>query len=185
MRNVSRALLLVLLLTVAAAGQLAPARAAGLPSRAQWDQDVATAMAGSWKYVDRRTSGARGRLAINLDIDNTALATRYGGGPTRAVLRFARHAHGLGVALYFNTGRTGAALRRAQRQLTRAGYPVAGVCGLRSATVTFVQSKKRCRARLVAHGYTIIANVGNNATDFAGGNYERAYRLPNYGGLLK
>ena len=30
----------------------------------------------------------------------------------------------------------------------------------------------------------IIANVGNRCTDFVGGDYERAYRLPNYGNRL-
>ena len=33
-------------------------------------------------------------------------------------------------------------------------------------------------------GYTLIANVGNNDTDFVGDGYERAYRLPNYGNRL-
>jgi hypothetical protein len=30
----------------------------------------------------------------------------------------------------------------------------------------------------------LIANIGNRSTDFVGGNYLRAYRLPNYGGQL-
>ena len=34
------------------------------------------------------------------------------------------------------------------------------------------------------NGFTIIANIGNRSTDFVGGNYERAYRLPNYGNRL-
>ena len=34
-------------------------------------------------------------------------------------------------------------------------------------------------------GFTLVANVGNNKTDFQGGGYEKAYRLPNYGGQLK
>jgi hypothetical protein len=36
----------------------------------------------------------------------------------------------------------------------------------------------------VADGYTVVANVGNRATDFEGGDYERAFSLPNYGNQL-
>ncbi len=43
-----------------------------------------------------------------------------------------------------------------------------------------MHGKERCRSTYVAQGYTIIANVGNHSTDFTGGDYERAYRLPNY-----
>ena len=45
-------------------------------------------------------------------------------------------------------------------------------------------SKQRCRQEFVAKGYTIIANVGNRSTDFVGKNYERAFKLPNYGNRL-
>ena len=34
------------------------------------------------------------------------------------------------------------------------------------------------------NGYRMIANIGNRRTDFVGGNYMRAYRLPNYGNRL-
>ena len=182
LRSLFLPLTLALLLSVTVA---TPSQAGGLPSRAKWNADVARAMSGSWVYVNRRASGHRKPLAINLDIDNTSLATKYGGGPVRSVLRFARHAHSLGVAIFFNTGRTGAPLHNARRQLRRAGYPVSGVCGLRSRRVTLVQSKKRCRIRVVDAGYRIIANGGNSGTDFVGGNYDRAFRLPNYGGRLK
>ena len=36
----------------------------------------------------------------------------------------------------------------------------------------------------MANGFTIIANIGNRTTDFYGNNYEKAYRLPNYGNRL-
>ena len=49
---------------------------------------------------------------------------------------------------------------------------------------TLPQGKQRCRAKFAAKGFTLIANVGNNPTDFVGGGYEKAYRLPNYGGQL-
>ncbi|MCL2542868.1 MAG: hypothetical protein FWE71_10490 [Nocardioidaceae bacterium] len=185
MRSRSRILVLAVLALLASAALVSPGHAAGLPSRAKWLSDVRHDMVGSIGYLDRRTSGAHGRLAINLDIDNTSLATKYGGGAVGPVLRFAKRAHAEGVAVFFNTGRNGAKLRMARGQLTRAGFPVDRVCGLRSATVSLVQSKKRCRKRFVARGYTIIANVGNSATDFAGGNYQRAFRLPSYGGRLK
>jgi hypothetical protein len=32
----------------------------------------------------------------------------------------------------------------------------------------------------VDEGYTIVANVGNRSTDFLGGSYQRAFRLPDY-----
>jgi hypothetical protein len=45
-------------------------------------------------------------------------------------------------------------------------------------------SKQRCRRQITRNGWRIIANVGNSRTDFTGGNYERAFKLPNYGGRL-
>jgi hypothetical protein len=45
-------------------------------------------------------------------------------------------------------------------------------------------SKQRCRASFRADGFRIVANVGNRSTDFVGGGYERAFKLPDYGGRL-
>jgi hypothetical protein len=60
---------------------------------------------------------------------------------------------------------------------------VAGICGRRDGE-GLVHSKTRCRSHYVDLGYTLVANVGNRATDFEGGYYERAYRLPNYDNQL-
>jgi len=172
------------------AALLAPAHGAAaagkLPSERQWRHDVARVMKGSHAFIDRRTAGTHKRLAINFDIDNSALATHYRRGTAiPAVHSFALYAKRHGVALLFNTARAGAPLRHARADLTKAGYPVTRVCGRKSRREPTAHGKQRCRARFRAAGFTIIANVGNRATDFSGPrNYGKAYRLPNYGNQL-
>ena len=157
-----------------------------VPTRAQWLADVKTAMKGSRGYVEQRAaSAAPGELlAVNFDIDNTVIATYYdGGGPIPLMTRFSRLLKREGVAMVFNTGRSADQRERTIRQLTRAGFPVAGLC-LRNKGETLPAGKQRCRDGFIDAGYTLIANVGNNDTDFMGDGYERAYRLPNYDGEL-
>jgi hypothetical protein len=69
-------------------------------------------------------------------------------------------------------------------RLRAAGFTVTAICGRASSEEGLSHSKQRCRRHFVRHGYTIIANVGNRSTDFTGGNYERAFRLRNYGNQL-
>lgn len=169
-------------LTLAAA----PAQAA-LPSESTWLSDVSVAMNGSKTYVSQRAQDGGTRLAVNFDIDNTSLASHYDfGAPVGRVLNFANFARGKGVVLLFNTGRVrgDGRLIRARKQLVAAGYVVTEVCGRNSSSESLAHSKQRCRAHFVDEGYTVIANVGNRSTDFVGGNYERAFRLPNYSNEL-
>jgi hypothetical protein len=185
----TRVLTLVLLLTVG----IGPAALAAEPqhrkppTRAEWIQDVREVMAGSGDYLRERTaSSVDEALAVNLDIDNSTIASYYDdreAGAIRRVLRFARLASRLGVQVFFNTARPAALRQRSIDQLTEAGYPVDQLC-MRRKGETRLASKQRCRAKFAAQGFTLIANVGNNPTDFAGGGYEVAYRLPNYGGSL-
>jgi predicted secreted acid phosphatase len=153
-----------------------------LPSKRQWLRDVDAAMAGSGKHLDRTIHGKHKKFAINLDIDNTSLATHYDPGAAVArVLGFVEHAHRHGVAILFNTARSGAPLKRARADLEAAGFPVTKICGRRPGEGS-AHGKQRCRKRFVRQGFTIVANVGNRPTDFSGArNYGRAYRLPNYG----
>jgi predicted secreted acid phosphatase len=156
-----------------------------VPTRAQWLADVKTAMQESRPYVRERVAAKTPdeRLAVNFDIDNTVIATYYdGGGPIPKMLKFARLLDKLGVALVFNSGRLDNQQERTVKQLTRAGFPVAEVC-LRNKGETLPVGKQRCRDGFIDEGYTLIANVGNNDTDFVGDGYERAFRLPNYGVL--
>jgi predicted secreted acid phosphatase len=156
-----------------------------VPTRAQWLADVKAAMKGSRGYVRQRVAAKAPdeRLAVNFDIDNTVLATYYdGGGAIPQMLRFAHLLDRLGVDLVFNSGRLANQQPRTVNQLTAAGFPVAGVC-LRNKGETLPTGKQRCRGSFIDQGYTLIANIGNNDTDFVGGGYERAFRLPNYGVL--
>jgi hypothetical protein len=156
-----------------------------VPTRAQWLADVKAAMKGSRGYVRERVAAktADEKLAVNFDIDNTVIATYYdGGGAIPQMLRFAKLLDRLDVDLVFNTGRLANQEQRTIKQLTRAGYSVAQVC-LRNKGETLPVGKQRCRDSFIDDGYTLIANVGNNDTDFIGDGYERAFRLPNYGVL--
>ena len=156
-----------------------------VPTRAQWLADVKAAMQESRPYVRQRVAGKTPdeTLAVNFDIDNTVIATYFdGGGAIPKMLRFAHLLDKLGVALVFNSGRLANQQQRTVSQLTRVGYPVAGVC-LRKKGETLPAGKQRCRDGFIAAGYTLIANVGNNPTDFEGDGYERAFVLPNYGVL--
>ena len=124
-----------------------------------------------------RTS-ARGQLRHRQHLTGDVLRKGH-----RRAGRFARYARSQGVTLLFNTGRERGHLAGVARSLRRVGYDVREICG-RKPGETLSHSKQRCRAHFVAEGYTLIANVGNRSTDFTGGNYERAFRLPNYGNVL-
>jgi predicted secreted acid phosphatase len=157
-----------------------------VPSRDQWLADVKAAMSGSRAYVRSQVAEASSdeKLAVNFDIDNTVLATYYdGGGPIPQQLKFAKFLRRQGVAVLFNTGRSADQRASTKAQLRRNGFPVDAVC-LRKKGETLPVGKQRCRANFAAKGWTVIANVGNNDTDFAGDGYGQAYVLPNYDGVL-
>ena len=163
---------------------VAPTQAARMPSKRAWLHDTVTALSGARPYVANRAAKGGGNLALNLDIDNTSLRTNYDTGrPVPATLRLAWYAKSKGVYILFNTGRNVSKRTQTIAQLKRAGYPVDGLCAHYTGE-GLAHSKQRCRQSFVNNGFHLIANIGNRSTDFAGGNYQRAYRLPNYGNRL-
>jgi predicted secreted acid phosphatase len=157
-----------------------------VPSRDQWLADVKAAMKGSHGVVRSRVAvkAPQEQLAVNFDIDNTVLATYYdGGGAIPKMLKFAKFLQRHHVAVLFNTGRLGSKRAGTAGQLERNGFAVDGLC-LRGKGQTLAYGKQRCRNLFIKRGYTLIANVGNNDTDFEGDGYERAVVLPNYDGVL-
>ena len=167
--------------------QPTPARAA-TPQR--WRRDVNRVMKGSGAYLGRRAERAEPgvRLAVNLDVDNTMLASTYDpGAAVRPVLRFTRRAQREGVAVLVNTARGQESLAKTRRQLRRAGYVVDGLC-LRAPDLGVVEGKQACRAGYRDRGYRLVANVGNRSTDFVRAQGEagwgRTFDLPDYGNTL-
>ncbi|MDX6347397.1 MAG: hypothetical protein QOF84_2187 [Streptomyces sp.] len=162
------------------------------PTYDTWVQDVSAVTDTAQSYIAQRTAsaGSGEKLAIVLDIDNTALATYFKGGyPTPAtpgVLTLAQYAHAHGVSVFLVTARPDFIEEVTEYNLDEAGYPVDGLYG-RSLTDLFGEVsafKTAQRAKIESKGYTIIANVGNNTTDLTGGHAEQTYKLPDYDGLL-
>lgn len=178
--------LLALVVAFVLSAAAPPAVARPLPSKRHWEHDVAVRMEGSRAYLRDAVATAGPAYAINLDIDNSSLATHYQpGARVGPVYRLARWAANHGVAVLFNTGRYGAKIQAGEKLLEKAGYTVTEICGRSRASEALGHGKVHCRRHFVDEGYTIVANVGNNPTDFSGPkDYGRAFRLPNYGGRL-
>jgi hypothetical protein len=165
----------------------------------RWARDTTEVIARAQRFVDRH-GGDRGRLAVVLDVDDTALSTyrcmRRAGfdrarancgarrrlpaiGPTRALYRRLRAG---GPTVFFVTGR-----RESARALTLGNLHARGYTGrlrLRMRAdgprrLDNAHYKARERRRIAARGYRILANVGDQASDLAGGGALRAFRVPN------
>lgn len=97
--------------------------------------------------------------------------------PVREVYRTARR---LGVEIFFLTGRR-EHLRASTARNLRAidcGDCVALILKPESWQGTTAAFKTAERARLVAEGHVIIANLGDQKSDLVGGYAERAFKLP-------
>jgi predicted secreted acid phosphatase len=152
--------------------------------------------------VERRLEGEK--LAIVLDIDETVLSNypqmdREDFGynrpdwvawvdkaeapviePMREVYREARK---LGVAVVFLTGRSDPAEkpgtlinleREGMEEYLRIYFKTA-----EDTEPTAAERKVKRRAEVEAEGWTIIASVGDQYSDFQGGHTERGFKLPN------
>ncbi|WP_329372130.1 HAD family acid phosphatase [Streptomyces sp. NBC_01483] len=186
--------------TAAGAAAAAPAQTAVTATAttaavdyATWQSDVKAVIDQARPYVEQRTANAAGqKLALVFDIDNTTLETDFHPWyelPTPAVkpsLDLARYARSRGVDIFFISARPGIISSLTQWNLTSVGYPVSGLYtrdlpDLFDEVSAYKTSK---RAEIESLGYTIIANVGNNDSDLAGGHAERTFKLPDYDGQL-
>ncbi len=148
-----------------------------LPSYAQWQRDVSQVMVPAIGWLEQRKAQGGEKLAIVLDIDNTAVETSYGfGRANQPVLKVAKWAKANGYSTLFVTSRRGSSFT--QMQLRSNGYVIDGICGRNDG------SKEECRWAFEDMGFTITANIGNRDGDFTGGFYEKAFKLPDYNGLL-
>jgi acid phosphatase len=98
--------------------------------------------------------------------------------PTLQVYKDALARH---VAVFFITGRGEATRAHTESNLKREGYETWNQLYLKpvGSTLTTVQYKTGARKDIESQGYTIIANVGDQYSDLAGGHAQRAFKLAN------
>ncbi len=122
---------------------------------------------------DALPKGPCGWVAWDLRAEAPPIAT------THALYEKARS---LGVDVFFITGRDQTQRSATEKNLREAGY--GGYRGLYMAPVgkhfpSAADFKAPVRAAIEAAGYTIIANMGDQPSDLAGGHAERTFLLPN------
>jgi acid phosphatase len=122
---------------------------------------------------DNLPSGPCGWTTWDLSAQSTVIQ------PTMDVFTTAKDR---GVATFFITGRSESQRAATERNLRAVGYT--GYDGLYmepvgSHFVSAADFKAPQRAQIEQQGYTIIANLGDQPSDLAGGSSERTYQLPN------
>ncbi|MGX1564934.1 HAD family acid phosphatase [Streptomyces sp. NPDC055506] len=157
-----------------------------------WQKDCQAVMAQALPYLKQRIAATKPgeKQAIVFDIDNTTLETDFGFSypqpANKPVLEAARYAQEHGVALFFVTARPGIIYSFTEYNLKQTGYQVSGLY-VRNFIDLFknvAEYKTAQRVDIEKKGYTIIANIGNSATDLSGGHAEKTYKLPDYDGQL-
>jgi hypothetical protein len=102
-----------------------------------------------------------------------------------ATLKLFNAAKAAGVAVFFITGRGEDERDATMKALHAAGYDGWAGLVLKPASwvsrppVSVANYKATERARLVLHGYTVLASVGDQPSDLAGGYAERFFLMPN------
>jgi predicted secreted acid phosphatase len=177
--------------TSAGADSAATASAAKV-DYATWQKDCQAVMDQALPYVKERIAAAEPgeKQAIVFDIDNTTLETDFGFSypqpANKPVLNLAKYAQEHGVSLFFVTARPGIIYLPTEYNLGYDGYDVSGlyVRGLFDLFKDVAAYKTAQRVDIENKGYTIIANIGNSATDLSGGHAEKTFKLPDYNGQL-
>ena len=98
--------------------------------------------------------------------------------PVREVYRFARK---LGLHVVFITGRPESQRASTERNLRAIGCSeyLRLICKGPERDLTSAAFKTAERERVVREGWVIIANLGDQQSDLAGGFAERTFKLPN------
>ncbi|MGW1722222.1 HAD family acid phosphatase [Streptomyces sp. NPDC002306] len=189
---VAAAALVAMAAPAEAATSTSTASAAAEVDYATWQQDCRSVMDQALPYLKQRIAATKPgeKQAIVFDIDNTTLETDFGFSfpqpANKPVLSVAKYAQEHGVSLFFVTARPGIISLPTEYNLEHDGYEVSGlyVRGLFDLFKNVATYKTAQRVDIESRGYTIIANIGNSATDLSGGHAEQTYKLPDYDGQL-
>jgi acid phosphatase len=169
----------------------------------EYARDIAAVAARADAWVRERSArrGAGERLTLVCDLDETLLSNLpemqsldFGYAPVlwrewvakgeappiepvRAVYRVARE---LGIDVVFLTGRPERDRAGTEKNLRAIGCAdyAALIMEPDDARGPVAEFKRAQRAKLAAEGRVVIANLGDQASDFAGGGAERDFKLP-------
>jgi HAD superfamily, subfamily IIIB (Acid phosphatase) len=164
----------------------------------EWDADIDRVIRRARRFLRARLDHTE-RPAIVLDIDDTSLSnyaclkrvdfdrSKADCGEqdlpaipqTRGLYRFARRHH---VAVFFITGRRASVRTTTIANLHREGYGGGLNVKLRPThqrASRYDGWKARTRRKIIARGYRILANIGDQRSDLDGGAALRAFKLPN------
>jgi predicted secreted acid phosphatase len=171
----------------------------------QYAKDIAEVGAEALAYLKQRVAQAKPseKLAIIVDIDETALSNYrdmlkmgFGGTlpqimeeenlatdpaiqPTLALYQFAKANH---IAVFFITGRTQNYRAATERNLVDEGYKNFDGLTMKPDDyneASVVPYKSLARKAVADQGYTIILNIGDQASDLSGGYSEKTFKVPN------
>lgn len=102
--------------------------------------------------------------------------------PITQTLALFEHARALDVAVFFITGRDESQRAATEKNLLAVGYADYGGLSMEPIGAHYASAadfKAPQRARIEAEGFAIIANMGDQPSDLAGGHAERTFLLPN------
>jgi predicted secreted acid phosphatase len=102
--------------------------------------------------------------------------------PITQTLALFEDARALGVAVFFITGRDESQRAATEKNLSAVGYADYGGLSMEPVGSHYASAadfKAPQRAKIEADGFTIIANMGDQPSDLAGGHAERTFLLPN------
>lgn len=143
------------------------------------------------------------KLAVVLDVDDTALSTyeyQHGMGfghngklwhqwiamqratAIKPVLEFCKRAKELDIALFFVSGRREAQQKDTEMNLRQCGFPEWNKMYVKPDAYrnkSVIPYKIDCRKDIVAKGYRIVANIGDQKSDLEGGYADACFLLPN------
>ncbi|MEV5904257.1 HAD family acid phosphatase [Streptomyces sp. NPDC052127] len=178
--------------TVSTVSTAAAAATAEDVDYATWQRDCQAVVDQALPTLKQRIAATKPgeKQAIVFDIDNTTLETDFGFSypqpANKPVLDVAKYAQEHGVSLFFVTARPGIISGVTDYNLKYVGYQVSGlyVRGFLDLFKDVAAYKTAQRVAIESKGYTIIANIGNSATDLSGGHAETTYKLPDYDGQL-
>jgi predicted secreted acid phosphatase len=155
------------------------------------------------RHIRQRAASGEPNLAVVLDIDDTAISTwgrlvkddfarkdemfvawvnGHTDPPIQPVLELYRESRRLGVKVIFITGRRTPLAERTRVTLTAAGYADPDGIYFRPEAdreKSLVPFKRATRSQIAERGFTIIANIGDQESDLAGGYAERTFKIPN------